>query len=167
MRAEQHPGISFLPRAGRYKRRSLLFLLALSCLQAGTAQQRSEQSTDVVIVGAGTGGTAAAIEGARLGARVVLLEESDWIGGQMAAAGVATMDEGGAITFPSGIYAEFLQRMQSFYAARGKSVGTCYWKDTSHCYEPSAIRKILLEMLNDANRAGKGHIDQRGIGSSR
>jgi FAD-dependent oxidoreductase family protein len=124
-----------------------------------TPPTHQEQKTDIVIVGAGTGGVAAAIQAARLGAQVVLLEETDWIGGQMAAAGIATMDEGGAITFQSGIYAEFLQRMQAFYAARGKSVGTCYWKDTNHCYEPSAIQKILLEMLDDANHEGKGHID--------
>lgn len=135
-------------------------LLALTPLGLGASSERHrEQHTDIVIVGAGPGGVAAAIQAARLGAKAVLLEETDWIGGQMAAAGIATMDEGGTITFKSGLYAEFLQRMQSIYAARGKSVGTCYWKNTSHCYEPSVIRKVLLEMLNDANNAGKGHID--------
>src|SRR2546430_4867546 len=41
-----------------------------------------EQRADIVIVGAGCGGCAAALAAARLGCRVVLTEETDWIGGQ-------------------------------------------------------------------------------------
>lgn len=114
---------------------------------------------DVVIVGAGTGGISAAIQAARLGAQVTLLEETDWIGGQMTAAADSTMDEGGSITLSSGIYAEFLQRMQSHYLVRGKSVGTCYFGDQHHCFEPSVIQKILYQMIQDANDEGRGHID--------
>jgi hypothetical protein len=39
--------------------------------------------TDVLIVGGGTGGCAAAMAAASLGRRVVLTEETDWIGGQL------------------------------------------------------------------------------------
>ncbi|MGB8478924.1 MAG: FAD-dependent oxidoreductase [Acidobacteriaceae bacterium] len=123
----------------------------------------SPRSYDVVIAGAGTGGFSAAIQSARLGAKVALLEESDWIGGQMAAAGVSTMDEAYHMTPPSGIYAEFLGRMATYYRTRGKVVGTCYSYDASHCYEPSAIRKILTDMIAEVNAgSGKtkdGHID--------
>ncbi|HRZ93463.1 MAG TPA: FAD-dependent oxidoreductase, partial [Candidatus Paceibacterota bacterium] len=45
---------------------------------------------DVVIAGAGTGGFGAAVQAARLGAAVLLLEETDWIGGQMTAAAVTS-----------------------------------------------------------------------------
>jgi hypothetical protein len=121
------------------------------------------KSYDVVIAGAGTGGTAAAIQAARMGSTVALLEETDWIGGQMSAAGVSTMDEAYHMTPPSGIYAEFLGRMATYYRARGKMVGTCYSYDASHCYEPSAIRKILTGMIAEVNAntsANKhGHID--------
>jgi hypothetical protein len=123
------------------------------------------QVYDVVIAGAGTGGTSAAIQAARLGANVALLDETDWIGGQMAAAAVGSMDEGTAFgsTPPSGIYAEFMHRMAVFYNAHGKTVGTCYYEVSSHCYDPSAIRQILNEMIADVN-SGKdnkthGHID--------
>ena len=51
-----------------------------------------QASYDVVIAGAGTGGIGAAIQAARLGASVLLLEETDWIGGQMLAAAVSAMD---------------------------------------------------------------------------
>ncbi len=139
----------------------LVLLLMMRCgpLEGETIQAAAEQNLDVIVVGAGTGGVAASLQAARLGARVALLEETDWIGGQMAAAGVSTMDEGGSATLDSGLYAEFLQRMHALYLSRGKSVGTCYWYDHSHCYEPSVIQKVLLEMIDDVNREGKGHIN--------
>ncbi|MCQ8192626.1 FAD-dependent oxidoreductase [Streptomyces rugosispiralis] len=46
------------------------------------------QETDVLVVGGGLGGVAAAVAAARLGRRVVLTEESPWLGGQITAQGV-------------------------------------------------------------------------------
>ena len=42
-----------------------------------------ELSTEVLIVGGGLGGTAAALSVSRLGRKVILTEETDWIGGQL------------------------------------------------------------------------------------
>nr|WP_198663940.1 FAD-dependent oxidoreductase [Jiangella endophytica] len=47
-----------------------------------------EMSADVVVVGGGLGGVAAALAAARSGFRVVITEETDWIGGQLTAQGV-------------------------------------------------------------------------------
>ena len=44
---------------------------------------------DVLIVGGGTGGVAAALAAARRGRRVHLVEETDWIGGQLTSQGVS------------------------------------------------------------------------------
>ena len=52
-----------------------------------------ETRCDVLVVGGGTGGIAAALAAARAGRRVCLLEETDWIGGQLTAQGVSALDE--------------------------------------------------------------------------
>ena len=44
---------------------------------------KKEMSADIVIVGGGLGGCAAALAALRNGLTVVLTEETDWIGGQL------------------------------------------------------------------------------------
>lgn len=44
--------------------------------------------TDVLVIGGGLGGVAAALTAARLGKRVILTEETDWLGGQLTAQAV-------------------------------------------------------------------------------
>ena len=44
-----------------------------------------DQDCDILVVGGGTGGVAAALAAARAGRQVVLLEETDWLGGQQCA----------------------------------------------------------------------------------
>ena len=48
---------------------------------------------EVLVVGGGTGGVAAALAAARRGRKVHLVEETDWIGGQLTAQGVSALDE--------------------------------------------------------------------------
>lgn len=47
-----------------------------------------EQTTDILIVGGGLGGIAAALAAVRLGRKVVLTEETAWLGGQLTAQAV-------------------------------------------------------------------------------
>jgi hypothetical protein len=48
----------------------------------------SEIRTEIAVIGGGLGGVAAALAALRLGCRVVLTEETDWIGGQLTAQAV-------------------------------------------------------------------------------
>ncbi len=48
----------------------------------------NERTTDILIIGGGTGGVAAALAALRLGKRVIMTEETDWIGGQLTAQAV-------------------------------------------------------------------------------
>jgi hypothetical protein len=47
-----------------------------------------ETQTDILIIGGGTGGVAAALAALRLGRRVIMTEETDWVGGQLTAQAV-------------------------------------------------------------------------------
>lgn len=62
----------------------------LSVPQLETAR---DVACEILIIGGGTGGVAAALAAARAGRNVVLLEETDWLGGQMSAQGVSALDE--------------------------------------------------------------------------
>src|SRR5690606_8661121 len=58
------------------------------CLRAPLKQNRTEQMTkelqaDILIVGGGLGGVAAALGALRAGRSVIMTEEFDWIGGQL------------------------------------------------------------------------------------
>jgi len=114
---------------------------------------------DVIVVGGGTSGIAAALQAARMGARVALLEETDWIGGQMTAAAVSTMDEGAAAIRQAGLYREFIDRVRSHYAASGKSIGTCYWSSASACFEPLVGQRMLKQMVEATNAKGPGRAE--------
>src|SRR4051812_33834726 len=48
---------------------------------------------DVLIAGGGTGGVAAALAACRRGRRPCLIEETDWLGGQLSAQGISALDE--------------------------------------------------------------------------
>lgn len=79
------------PTAGQVDRRAFVSAIGLSTLTAPFAHcayAASEQSADIVIVGGGLGGCAAALAALRLGRSVIMTEESDWIGGQLTSQGV-------------------------------------------------------------------------------
>ncbi len=71
-------------------RRQFGSLLAVAATSAALNQTHGgdEVGCDVVIIGAGLGGCAAAIAALRNGLRVVLAEPTDWIGGQLTSQGV-------------------------------------------------------------------------------
>jgi hypothetical protein len=49
---------------------------------------KRERVTDILIIGGGLGGVAAALSALRLGKKVILIEQTDWIGGQLTAQAV-------------------------------------------------------------------------------
>ena len=59
----------------------------------GNCGQAVERTCDVLVVGGGMGGVAAAGALVRHGLEVCLLEETDWLGGQMTSQGIAALDE--------------------------------------------------------------------------
>lgn len=111
---------------------------------------------DVIIAGAGTGGFGAAVQAARLGMTVLLVEETDWIGGQMTAAAVTSMDEGPTekgrpyvLVRERGIYHEFSEAVFAHYRDRGMDANRAYW-NARLCMEPREGQHLLYQMLDEA-----------------
>src|SRR5437660_10245520 len=63
------------------------FCTALLALPAALGAAK-ELTCDIAVIGGGVGGCAAALAVLREGLRVILTEETDWIGGQLTAQGV-------------------------------------------------------------------------------
>ena len=116
--------------------------------KAEVAFALEERLYDVAIVGAGSGGCSAAIQAARMGMSVALIEESDWIGGQMTGAAVSTMDDKRKTR--TGIYLEFITKIREYYSARNTSINICYWGSDTIAFEPWVGQMILKEMLSKA-----------------
>lgn len=102
--------------------------------------------TDVVIVGGGASGTMAAIQASRLGAKVVIIEETKWLGGMLTSAGVSAID--GNHKLPSGLWGEFRNHLYNYYGGP-KAVETGWVSNT--LFEPKVGNDILQKMVQAEN----------------
>lgn len=71
----------------------------------------NELTTDVLVVGGGTGGTAAAIQAARRGAQTILVSETPWLGGMLTSAGVAAPDGNELAAFRTGLWGAYVRSL--------------------------------------------------------
>ena len=69
----------------------------------------------VLVVGGGTSGVAAALQCARIGVPVTLIESTTWLGGMLTAAGVSAVD--GNYRLPAGLWGEFRDALVSHYGS--------------------------------------------------
>jgi len=88
----------------------LLFLLNASFSYAQTIK------TDILVIGGGASGTAAAIQGARSKLKTMLVEQGPWLGGSMTSGGMCVVE--GNRNLPSGIWGEFRRHVRDFYKNR-------------------------------------------------
>jgi hypothetical protein len=68
-------------------------------------------TTDVLVVGGATGGTAAAIQAARRGAKTILVSEFCWLGGMLTSTGVSAPDGNELQSFQTGLWGAFIQEL--------------------------------------------------------
>ena len=71
------------------------------------------EHVDVLVIGGGASGTAAAIQSARMGGATMLVEETTWLGGMLTSAGVSCID--GNYNLRSGIFGEFADSLSVRY----------------------------------------------------
>src|SRR5882672_11699679 len=87
-----------------------LFLLISFFVNAETIK------TDVLVIGGGASGVAAAIQSARSKVKTLLVEPGPWLGGSMTMGGMCVLEANR--NFPSGIWGEFRQRVTDYYRPR-------------------------------------------------
>jgi hypothetical protein len=115
------------------------------------------ENCDVLVAGGSLGGVAAALAAARMGRRVILTEETDWIGGQATTQGVPLDEHPSVESYGRNqSYAEFRERVRDYYrrhypltaAARADRYFNPGAGWVSACgFEPRAGLAALYEML--------------------
>src|SRR5579859_2530759 len=96
--------------------RRKFFWTAGSVLAAPSMALGNELSCDVAVIGAGVGGCAAALAAARNGMRVILTEETDWVGGQLTSQAVPPDEHAWIESFgATRTYREYRDRVREFY----------------------------------------------------
>ncbi len=126
---------------------------------------RSEISADIVIIGGGLGGCAAALAATRMGKRVVLTEPTDWIGGQLSQQGVPPDEHSWIET--SGCspgYRQYRENVRQFYrrnypltdaARQNPTLNPGNGSVSRLCHEPRVAVAVLEEMLASAMSRGR------------
>lgn len=126
----------------------------------------AELAADLVVIGGGTGGCAAALAAARRNLRVILTEETDWIGGQFTAQAVPP-DENPWIETVGGTkgYQAFRTAIRNYYkrcypltrSARDKTyLNPGNGWVSALCHEPRVSLAVLYEQL--ARYLGNGQV---------
>lgn len=161
-------------KISHWLRGGLVFLWAIAGIPGGSALASSRSTIalsptvdhgegdrwvgcDLLVVGGGMAGTAAAYEGLLRGKTVCLTEITDWVGGQASSQGTSALDERATQRnldfFPRG-YREFRQRLRSHYGR--ENPGDC-WVSVL-CFPPDQGHRVLWAMLQEAEKTGKGQL---------
>lgn len=141
-----------------FSRRSFLRGIGALAVTANAGRfASSEAAADLVIIGGGLGGCAAALAAARNGLNVILTEETDWIGGQLTQQAVPPDENRWIETFGANkSFQDLRTRIRDYYrrnypltdSARAKvhlNPGNC-WVSAIGC-EPRVALAALYEML--------------------
>jgi FAD dependent oxidoreductase len=139
---------------------TVLVLLAVPQKSSANEVRPTAQTAiacDVLVVGGGLAGVAAAYEALYAGHTVCMTELTDWVGGQISSQGTSALDETAVqrsqLLYPRG-YLEL--RKAIFSRANQPSPGNC-WVSAA-CFLPQTGNEILRGMLERAQKEGKGKL---------
>ena len=135
---------------------------------AFAASNAKEMTADLVIIGGGLGGCATALAAARNGLRVIMTEETDWIGGQLTQQAVPP-DENHWIESFGGTrsYLELRQKIREYYvrnypltekARRNPQLNPGNGWVSRLCHEPRVSLAVLNDLLAPYIASGKVQI---------
>ncbi|MFD6950399.1 FAD-dependent oxidoreductase [Nocardiopsis sp. TSRI0078] len=125
----------------------------------------TETSTEILVVGGGLGGVAAALAAADSGRRVVLTEETDWIGGQLTSQAVPPDEHPWIERFgATGSYRRLREGIRDHYrrayplraeAAASPTLNPGAGRVSKLCHEPRVALAVLEEMMGPHRAAGR------------
>jgi FAD dependent oxidoreductase len=143
----------------------LPLLGSASWIQSVERDRAHERSADLLIAGAGVGGCAAALAACRAGLRVILTEETDWIGGQLTSQAVPPDEHPWIESFGcTRSYRQFRAGVRDYYrdhyplapAARANVLLNPGNGGVSRlCHEPRVALAVLEQMLAPYISAGR------------
>ena len=99
--------------------------------------------TDVLVIGGGASGVAAAIQSARSKVKTLLVEPGPWLGGSMTMSGMCVLDANR--NFSSGIWGEFHKRVTDYYRQR---LGYDTTQNSILRFEPYTGAEILKKITD-------------------
>ncbi len=117
----------------------LFFALSANCF----LYAQKQITTQVLVIGGGTSGSAAGLQAARMGVQTIIAEPTVWLGGMFSAAGVPAFD--GNHNMPTGIWAEFREQLYRVYGGPNK-VATGWVSNTQ--FEPRVGDSILKSFVS-------------------
>ena len=103
-------------------------------------------SVDVLVIGGGASGAAAAWQAARLGARTLVAEPTPWLGGMVTAAGVSALD-GNEGALGSGFFGAFRGEIEAHYGG-AENVRTGWVSNT--CFEPHFGAQVMARKVRES-----------------
>lgn len=126
--------------------RVILAVIIMAFTPLCKAYCQKQTCTDILIIGGGASGVAAGVQAARMGASVIIAEETSWVGGMLTSAGVSAID--GNNELPAGMWGEFKDSLVNHYGS-AKALQTGW---VSHVlFEPSVGNKIFKNIISKEN----------------
>ncbi len=101
-------------------------------------------TVEVLVVGGGTGGTAAALQAARRGAKTLLVSEFPWLGGMLTSAGVVAPDGNELEAWQTGIWGAYLQQLR-----QRQPEGLDHGWVSFFTYDPRIGAQIFQDWVNE------------------
>ena len=140
----------------------------LSSKNKGNARRKStsrEMNADVIIIGGGMGGVAAALASCRNGMSVIMTEETEWIGGQVSQQGVPPDEHPWIETHGApASYREYRNRVRDYYrrnyplteeARQLPNLNPGNGSVSRLCHEPRVAVTVMTDMLTPYMSNGK------------
>jgi hypothetical protein len=144
-------------RRRTFLKTAALLPFAVTPRLAAAEPRGRELRADVVIIGGGTGGCAAALAAARAGARVILTEETDWVGGQLTAQAVPPDEHPWVESFgATRLYRRFRDGVRDYYrrhypltadARAAEHLNPGNGGVSKLCHEPRVALAVLRDLL--------------------